>query len=300
MAYFFLVLALAGGLVKGLTGKRVSRDVGSIQDSFAVVLIPSVFSAFIGFCVAAISVFASGGGLSDFVLSPIAFLICLASSFFVALFSISWQYAYKSEAYIFLNIFTMLGAVVTALLGRIVYDEPLRFTRILGFVLLFCAVYIVSLYNKKLTGKITRRGAAALLLGVTGASLGDFMQKVYAREIGTNGSVFTFYTYTMMLIPMLAVLLICRRAGRAPSKVFFDKRHICAFLLISVGLYVNSFTKVLAARLIPATQMYPTLQGANLIASAIMASLLFKEKITRRSALGILIAIVAVVLMNIT
>ena len=300
MAYFFLVLALAGGLVKGLTGKRVSRDVGSIQDSFAVVLIPSVFSAFIGFCVAAISVFASGDGLSGLVLTPTAFLICLASSFFVALFSISWQYAYKSEAYIFLNIFTMLGAVVTALLGRIVYDEPLRFTRILGFVLLFCAVYIVSLYNKKLTGKITRRGAAALLLGVTGASLGDFMQKVYAREIGTNGSVFTFYTYTMMLIPMLLVLLICKRAGKAPSKVFFDKRHICAFLLISTGLYVNSFTKVLAARLIPATQMYPTLQGANLIASAIMASLLFKERITRRSALGILIAIVAVVLMNIT
>ena len=194
----------------------------------------------------------------------------------------------------------MLGAVLTALLGRIVYDEPLRFTRILGFVLLFCAVYIVSLYNKKLTGKITRRGAAALLLGVTGASLGDFMQKVYAREIGTNGSVFTFYTYAMMLIPMLAVLLVCKRAGKAPSKVFFNKWHICAFLLISTGLYVNSFTKVLAARLIPATQMYPTLQGANLIASAIMASLLFKERITRRSALGILIAIVAVILMNIT
>ena len=298
MAYFLLALALAGGLAKGLSGKRVSRDVHSIQDSFAVTLIPSVFSSIIGLFVAAISVFASGNGLSDLILAPKAFLICLASSFFVALFSVSWQYAYKSEAYIFLNIFTMLGAVVTAILGRIVYDEPLRFTRIIGFVLLFCAVYIVSLYNKKLTGKITRHGAFALLLGVTGASLGDFMQKVYAREVGTNGSVFTFYTYTLMLLPMLAVLLICKKGGKAPTKILFDKGHIYAFLLISAGLYVNSFSKVLAARLIPATQMYPTLQGANLIASAIMASIFFKEKITKRSALGILIAIVAVILMN--
>ena len=38
MAYFLLALALAGGLAKGLSGKRVSRDVQSIQDSFAGVL----------------------------------------------------------------------------------------------------------------------------------------------------------------------------------------------------------------------------------------------------------------------
>ena len=138
----------------------------------------------------------------------------------------------------------------------------------------------------------------ALLLGVTGASLGDFMQKVYAHKIGANGSVFTFYTYAMMLIPMLAVLLVCKKSGKAPSEVLFDRRHIYAFLLISLGLYVNSFTKVLAARLMPATQMYPTLQGANLIASALCASLFFKERITKRSALGILVAIVAVILMN--
>lgn len=300
MAYFFLALALAGGLTKGLSGKRVSRDVGSIQDSFTATLIPAVFSSFIGFCVAAISLFAAGEGLSGFILTPTAFLICLTSSFCVSLFSISWQYAYKSEAYIFLNIFTMLGAVITAVLGRIVYGEPLRLTRILGFLLLFCAVYIVSLYNKRLTGKITRRGALTLLLGVSGASIGDFMQRVYAQKIGTNGSVFTFYTYTLMLIPMLTVLLLCKKAGKTPSKVLFDKRHIYAFLLISTGLYVNSLTKVLAARSIPATQMYPTLQGANLIASAIMASLLFKERITRRSALGILIAILAVILINLS
>ena len=118
-----------------------------------------------------INVFGSGSGLSGLALTPVAFLICLASSFFVALFSISWQYAYKSEAYIFLNIFTMLGAVVTAILDRIVYDEPLRFTRILGFVLLFFAVYIVSLYNKKLTGKITRRGALGILIAIVAVIL---------------------------------------------------------------------------------------------------------------------------------
>ena len=82
MAYFLLALALAGGLAKGLSGKRVSRDVGSLQDSFAATLIPSFFSAIIGLLVAAISLVASGAGLSGFILTPRALLICLASSFF--------------------------------------------------------------------------------------------------------------------------------------------------------------------------------------------------------------------------
>ena len=48
-----------------------------------------------------------------------------------------------------------------------------------------------------------------------------------------------------------------------------------------------------------AISVYPTLQGANLIASAICASILFKERITAKSVVGIAIAIAAVILMNI-
>ena len=50
-------------------------------------------------------------GFSGLELSLEAFLVCLAASIFMALFCISWLYAYKSEAYAFLNIFTMLGAL---------------------------------------------------------------------------------------------------------------------------------------------------------------------------------------------
>lgn len=45
--------------------------------------------------------------------------------------------------------------------------------------------------------------------------------------------------------------------------------------------------------------LYPTLQGANLIASAVLAAIILKEKITKKSVIGILIALGSVILMNI-
>ena len=143
IGYLYLAIALAAGLVKGFSGKKISRDVISLNDGFTVNTIRTVFCAAIGLAVAVAQV-----GFSGLALTPKAFCTCLMSSVFMAMFCISWLYAYKSEAYIFLNVFTMFASVVTALLGWVIYGDELKITRIVGFVLLLAAVYVMSLYNK--------------------------------------------------------------------------------------------------------------------------------------------------------
>lgn len=294
VGYLYLAVALAAGLVKGFSGKKISRDVVSLNDGFTVNTIRTVFCAAIGFAVAVAQV-----GFSGLALTPKAFGICLASSVFMAMFCISWLYAYKSEAYVFLNVFTMLASVVTALLGWAVYGDAIRITRIIGFVLLFAAVYVMSLYNKNISGKITKRGAITLIIGGVGTALADFMQKVYAKESLGEPCVFTFYTYFLMIIPQLVALFIFKKSKTATrNPCLCDKRHVLVFFIISAALYVNVIMKTMAVSYIPSTQMYPTLQGANLVASAICAAILFKEKITPKSVVGMTFALVAVILMN--
>ncbi len=294
IAYLYLTLALVAGLVKGLSGKKISRDVVSLNDGFVVNVIRSVFCAIIGFAVAVIQV-----GFNGLQLSLESFLVCSASSIFMALFCISWLYAYKTEAYAFLNIFTMLGSVLTAFLGWAIYGDEISTTRIIGFVLLFVAVYIMSLYNKNLKGKMSIRAIVTLVLGCVGVALSDFMQKVFVKNSLGAPSTFTFYTYFLMIIPQLLMLLLFKvKRASAVSTNVCDKRHICIYLIISIALYVNVIMKTMAVGIIPSTQLYPTLQGANLIASAICASIFFKEKITARSVVGICIALASAVLMN--
>ena len=295
VGYLYLLAALVAGLVKGFSGKKISRDVVSLNDGFTVNTIRTLFCAGIGFAVAVAQV-----GFSGLALPPKAFAVCLLSSVFMATFCISWLYAYKSEAYVFLNIFTMLASVATAVLGWAVYGDAIKPTRIMGFILLFAAVYVMSLYNKSISGKITKRGAITLLLGGVGTALADFMQKVYTKEAFGEPCVFTFYTYFLMIVPQLFVLLLFKKSKNAvKNPILCDRSHILIFFIISAALYVNVITKTMAVAFIPSTQMYPTLQGANLVASAICASILFGEKITAKSIVGMTLALAAVVLMNI-
>ena len=294
IGYLYLTIALTAGLVKGFSGKKVSRDVISLNDGFTVNTIRTLFCSLIGFVVAVLDV-----GFSGFYISLESIAICFASSVFMATFSISWLYAYKSEAYVFLNVFTMLGSVATALLGWIFYGDQIKVVQIIGFILLFVAVYVVSLYNKNLKGKMTKRAVFTLIIGGVGVALSDFMQKVFIKENLGAPCVFTFYTYALMIIPQLVALLVFRKSKQATSNpLLCDKRHISIFFIMSVALYVNVITKTLAVGYIPSTQMYPTLQGANLIASAILASILFKERITKKSIVGILIALASVIVIN--
>ena len=46
---------------------------------------------------------------------------------------------------------------------------------------------------------------------------------------------------------------------------------------MSLFLFLNTSLKTLAAGILPSAQIYPVLQGANLILSGLMAHFLFKE-----------------------
>jgi drug/metabolite transporter (DMT)-like permease len=194
----------------------------------------------------------------------------------------------------------MLGSVITAFLGWAIYGDKISTTRIIGFILLFVAVYIMSLYNKNLKGKMDKRSVITLVLGCVGVALSDFMQKVFVKQSLGAPSTFTFYTYALMIIPQLLVLTLFKTKKTSPlSESICDKRHVSIYLIISIALYLNVIMKTMAVAYIASTQLYPTLQGANLIASAICASIFFKEKITKKSIVGMSVALAAAILMNI-
>ena len=70
------------------------------------------------------------------------------------------------------------------------------------------------------------------------------------------------------------------------------------FLHIQPCMECLFYFKMLAAQFLTASEIYPMLQGANLIASAVLAQLLLKEKITPRCLAGMSVAFVGLLFMN--
>ena len=134
MAYLYLFLSLVGGLVKGFSGKKISRDVAGFKDSIFVNLIRMVLCAAIGAVLLLLQ-----SGAEAFIISGKEIVICTASAVCMSVFCVAWMCAYQNEAYMFLSVFTMLGSIVTCMLGLFMYSEPITLPQWCGIGVLLVA-----------------------------------------------------------------------------------------------------------------------------------------------------------------
>ena len=133
-------------------------------------------------------------------------------------------------------------------------------------------------------------------------AIADFSQKMFVRVDGADSvSAFNLYTYVFAAAVLLAFYLFNRiKVGAQGEKGGFKK--LCGLLgfvfVMSVCLYMNSYFKTLAGGYISATQLYPLNQGAAVILSLLMSSIFFKEKVNLKCIVGIVLAFVALMLIN--
>lgn len=298
MGYIYLALALAGGLVKGFSGKKISRDVGGFKDSVFVNLIRMTLCTAIG---AVLLVMQSGP--EAFIISGNEILICVISAVCMCVFCVCWMCAYQSEAYMFLSVFTMLGSIVTCSLGLFMYEEPISLPQWCGIGILLTAVFVMSKYNKDVKGQknFTREEIVILVLGCLGASISDFSQKVFVIETGREAATLNFYIYAIGAILLLIVFSVLSLKDKSPrvSWELLSMSNTLGYIGISAFLYLNSICKTMAVgEGLSTAEIYPVLNGSNLICSAILASILFKEKISKKSIIGMALAFVGIVLIN--
>ena len=90
-----------------------------------------------------------------------------------------------------------------------------------------------------------------------------------------------------------------RKTTKSTEKT--DIKKIFGFILVmAICLFANSYFKTLAAGYLSAVLLYPLNQGCALILSAIMSTVLFKEKLTVKAVVGILTALVGLLIINLT
>ena len=295
MGYLYLAAALFAGLTKGYLGKTVSRDMTNFRECAFMNLWRMLFCALTGLALIAVR-----GGIGTLTPDPDGIAVYVIAGIGMSAFCVCWMYAYRTEAYIFLSVFTMIGTVVTCILDAVIYKTKLGVSEVIGILLLMAAVYTMSVYNKEIKGRLTFKGMAILVIGCLGSAVSDFCQKAYVRRIGGSSEVFNFYMYAFgaVLVGLLFVLSFAGRQIPKLPKKLYDGKHLVIYLGIAFFLYLNSLSKTSAAALLPAAQIYPVLQGANLIASALMAHFLFGERINVKSVCAMTVAFGGLMVLN--
>ncbi len=293
MGYLYLSLALLGGLVKGFAGKKISNDVRTFKDCCFANFLRLLFCALISGVVLLFQ-----GTMPVKLPGGKELLVYFFSALCMAAFCVTFMFGYKTAAYMYLSVFGMIGAVIAGCLGCLIYEEPMGPGRWLGIFFLLLAVVVMTKYNRQITHRETGKILPLLLLATVSVAFSDFSQKIFVYEIGGEAAAFNFYTYALSTLLLIPLILFSKGSLKAGGASLLKRRNVLLCFLIALALFVNSFSKTLAAQFLSAAEIYPVLQGANLIASAVLAQILLKERITARSLIGMASAAAGLILMN--
>lgn len=299
MGYLFLALALAAGITKGYCGKKTSFAIKSNSDSMIINVLRMLACIFIGFALMAVQ-----GDIASLRADGMMILICAMSGIASAAFVVSWLLSVKSGAYMMVEVFLLLGVLVPIVLCRIFFGEEIGIWQIVGMVILLAAIFIMCTYNVSLKGKMSIGAIALLILCGLSNGVADFSQKWFVQAY-PKGSVaaFNFYTYVFAAATLFIAYFIFRAVdkkgeNKPRSPVAVVKPIIVYVIIMAVCLFANSYFKTVAAQHLDAVKLYPLNQGGAVILSLLMSALIFKEKINWKCIVGIVLAFVSLLMIN--
>ena len=298
IGYLFLGIALVAGAAKGYCGKRISGRITTLSDSILTNTLRMLLCILIGFLLVLVQ-----DGPSALSVDGATLWTSLLGGVCSALFVISWLFAVKQSAYMMVEVFLLLGAMIPIGFSALLFDEKIRVIQGVGIAILLIAVYIMSTYNTSVKGKLSIKAAVPLIVAGIANGLADLSQKMFSRLCANDSvSAFNLYTYIFAAAVLLVFyLFLCiknkKRQERACDLNIF--RHTWGFILMmAICLFMNSYFKTLSAAHITATQLYPLNQGVSVILSLSMSAIFFKEKINGKCILGICLAFIALLLIN--
>lgn len=293
MGYLFLLIALLAGAAKGYCGKKTSGYTSGSRDAIWTSIVRMLFCALVG----SVLILTSGEA-SLIIPSPKLLLVSMLSGISTAVLVVTWLICVKKSAYMLLDVFLMLGVLIPLTVSGIIFNEAIRPTQWLGIAVLFVAVVIMCSYNNSIKAKLTLSSLLMLLICGIANGVADLSQKLFVKTISDGSvAVFTFYTYVFAALVLWIAYAMTPKTENSANKA--NSKKILVFIFVmAVCLFANSYFKTLAAGHLNAVLLYPLNQGCALILSTVMSVVLFKEKFTARSSIGILTAFAGLLIIN--
>ncbi len=243
----------------------------------------------------------------DFIVLFISFLNGAAN----AIFLLSWLFAVRSGAYLFVDMCLTAGGILVPCFGdAIFFGGTITLTQHIGIFIMMVAILVMCGYNTAITNKKMSLSNVLLLLSVALSNgLMGFCEKYFAHHTQTTNidcstSFFGLLTFAFAAIILIISLpLVSKKANRTVKQSFkaFPFKQLWVYIiLIAAFLYFNTYFGTLTNAYINNTVLiYPLKFGSNLLLSAIMAAIFFKEKINLRSVIGMILITASILFINV-
>lgn len=190
--------------------------------------------------------------------------------------------------------------VLPIAVGCIFYDERMNLNQIIGCILLFITLALPCFERSDRTGRISWKWFPLILLAFFFNGMGAVLLNIYGRvadAAGRNAYLSIGY-FSCALLYLCISLLHHKRMGLKPGKGFFSPLLLPVLAGASLGSFLGNGILMSLNTRMPATILYPMVNGGIGVLVALVSCTVFKEKLTTLKFIAILTGVASIVFLN--
>lgn len=204
------------------------------------------------------------------------------------------QWNMRKNGVVLTSTFTKLGVLVPTIMAIVVFREQPKLMQTLGIILAIAAIIIIH-FDKENDGAAKAVGGSFkiwLLLQLLVSGFTDSLANIYDKA-GSAALKDHYLFYTFLAALALAVIMTFQK------KVKVSMWDLIFGFIIGIPNYFSASFLLLALQSVPAIITYPVYSVGTIVAITAGSVVLFKEQISSRKRVALLIVMLALVLLNI-
>lgn len=305
MVWLYIFIIMLMRVVQSIFSKRASSSVPNSANGYiSYTLYSKVLAGAFALILFLIDVF-RGVTIQNVGLTA---LYASLSGCALAITSLCSLYALGTGTMALSSLFGTAGLLIPAIAGIFMFDEILSVWQWVAMAIFMVGAYLLIGSSKAIFGKFSLKTFLVLLLSLVMNGATMLLQKVFGMTVeGGNVSLFSLLSFASGAA-LLAVSLIIIKAKNTVSakKLGIDRPHevfpksLYLFgLALAFAVFVINQLATLSTPLISAVVLFAIINGGATLISAIVGAVMYREKLTVRSIVGLILGIGALILIKI-
>lgn len=287
----YIGIILLCRVAQHMCNKKASNGVQGTTALLTYATFRNVLSAVL----ALFAILISGNGFRCNVLTIIISVlsgICLTASTYLGMLAL------RNGTVALTSMFGTAGLLIPAVAGIFMFGKPVSIGQWVGIAVFFAAAYLLISSSKKIYAGFSFKTLLLLCAVLLTEGCTMLSQQMFAQYV-PNGdvSVFSFFSFGIPGVVMTFYLLIAHKGGKTEESKLAPK--VLGFgVILSVAVFVINQLATLAAAVVSPVVLFTFINGGSTIIGTIVAAVVFREKLTVKSVVGVLIGVTALIMIK--
>lgn len=208
------------------------------------------------------------------------------------------QTVLKSGTMALNSLFGTAGILIPCVAGVFLFDEPMSSGQIMGVGLLIVSAYFLISSSNKIHTKFTFKTFLLLMGTMLTNGLTMLMQQMFAHYV-PDGDVSAFSLFSFGIVGIALLLLSFPLSRKQNGEVQpLSKKLLIYGAILSIAVFIINQLATISTVLVPPAVLFAFINGGSTIIAAVVAAICFKEKLTVRSVMGVLVGVAALVIIK--